>query len=178
MNLTRKLALVFLVVVPSAALAQRASGEERTVGYRRDILPLLSDRCFKCHGPDSATRKAGLRLDREDAATAELDSGAKAIVPGKADGRGLVRRIFSDDSAEMMPPPDSGKHLSATERDVLKHWVQEGAKYEKHWAFVAPVRPPVPNVQQRDLVRNPIDTFVLARLEAEHIKPSPQASKE
>ena len=157
---------------------EHVPGSETSAGYRHDILPILSDRCFKCHGPDSATREAGLRLDRADGATAELDTGAKAIVPGSAAESALVERIMSNDPSEMMPPPESGKHLSDFEKAILKRWVEQGAKYEKHWAFVAPVRPAVPAAKEQELVRNPIDSFVLVRLEAENLKPSPRASKE
>jgi hypothetical protein len=169
----RILVLAAIVLVSCAAGSQ---GSEGPVGYRHDILPVLSDRCFKCHGPDSATREAGLRLDRADSATAKLDSGAKALVPGSAAESALVKRIMSSDPDEMMPPPDSGKFLSDAEKAILKRWVEQGAKYEKHWAFVAPVRPPVPAVKEQELVRNPIDSFVLARLEAEKLKPLPRAS--
>src|SRR6476646_10127610 len=92
--------------------ADFAAAEDAKLGYRHDVLPILSDRCFKCHGPDSASRKAGLRLDRPDAATAILDSGVKAIVPSKPDESELVKRIMSKDPDEQMPPPDSGKVLS------------------------------------------------------------------
>ena len=155
-----------------------ASAEEGKVGYRHDILPILSDRCFKCHGPDSASRQAGLRLDLPQAAMAELDSGAKAIVPGKPAESALIERITSNDPDEMMPPPKSGKVLSDAERAVLRRWIEQGAKYEKHWAFVAPVRPTVPAVKRHEFVQNPIDNFVLARLETEGIDPVPRASKE
>lgn len=161
-----------------AIVARRAPAEEAEIGYRHDILPILSDRCFKCHGPDSASRQAGLRLDRLDAATAELDSGATAIVPGDVAKSAVVARITSTDPDEMMPPPDSGKVLSAAEKDVLRRWIEQGAKYELHWAFVAPVRPAVPDVKRQDLVSNPIDNFVVARLETEGMEPAPQASKE
>src|SRR5262245_46549989 len=148
----------------SAMFASLASADDHTVGYRRDVLPILSDRCFKCHGPDSATRKAGLRLDQSDAAKAALDSGAKAIVPGRPNDSELVKRIMSKDADEMMPPPDSGKVLSDAERAVLRRWIEQGAKYEKHWAFVAPGRPTVPQVKRSDLVQNPIDNFIIAKL--------------
>jgi mono/diheme cytochrome c family protein len=169
---------VIVAIAISAGAARLSSAETKPVGYRRDVLPILSDRCFKCHGPDSAARKAGLRLDRPDAATSELDSGVKAIVPGKPDESALVERIMSKDANEMMPPPDSGKVLSDRERAVLRSWIEQGAKYEKHWAFVAPVRPDVPEVKRHDLVHNPIDNFVLSRLEAEGMGPSPPATKE
>jgi hypothetical protein len=152
--------------------------EEVEISYRRDVLPILSDRCFKCHGPDSASRQGGLRLDLPEAATAELESGARAIVPGKPAESGLVERILSDDPAFAMPPEDSGKTLSATEKELLRRWVESGAEYQPHWAFEAPVRPPVPEVEHTDRVSNPIDAFVLARLEEQGIEPAPRATKE
>src|SRR6187401_1993320 len=133
-----------------AVFAPFVAAADDAVGYRRDILPVLSDRCFKCHGPDSATRKAGLRLDQPDAAKTALDSGATAIVPGKPAESALIERIVSKDADEMMPPADSGKVLSDAERDLLRRWIEQGAKYEKHWAFVAPERPDVPEVKRQD----------------------------
>jgi hypothetical protein len=173
--------LYIVGVVCLAVFASNSPAAENTnnkVGYRRDVLPLLSDRCFKCHGPDSATRKAGLRLDRRDAAMAELDSGVKAIVPGDTAKSALIERITSTDPDIMMPPPDSGKKLSAAEKEVFRRWIDGGAKYELHWAFVAPVRPTVPPVQHSQYVNNPIDAFVVSRLEKEKIEPSPGAAKE
>src|SRR5690349_15643386 len=104
-----KIAPFALTVACLALVAQPGRAEEKKLGYRHDILPILSDRCFKCHGPDSASRQAGLRLDRSDDATAALDSGAKAIVPGDAAKSAVVERIMSTDVDTMMPPPDSGK---------------------------------------------------------------------
>jgi hypothetical protein len=169
-------ALLLLAWVPVAA--GRAAADEPALRYRRDILPLLSDRCFKCHGPDSAAREAGLRLDQREVATAELESGATAIVPGDPAKSALVERIESSDPDIAMPPVDSGKTLSAAEKARLRRWVEQGAEYEPHWAFVAPTRPPVPEIAQGQRVNNPIDAFVLARLDAEGIEPSPRASKE
>ena len=171
-----RLMRVALVSASTISMAARAPAEE--IGYRRDILPLLSDRCFKCHGPDSASREAGLRLDQPEAATAELESGAKAIVPGDVEKSALVERILSDDPDVVMPPADSGKTLSAAEKDLLRRWVEGGAEYQPHWAFVAPLRADVPAVSHANLVNNPIDAFVLARLEAQTMEPAPKASKE
>jgi hypothetical protein len=170
--------LVGLVFVGVTILPRLAAANGTAIGYRHHILPILSDRCFKCHGPDSASRQAGLRLDLPKAATAALDSGATAIVPGKPGDSELVKRIEAKDPDAMMPPPDSGKVLSDSERALLKRWIEQGAKYEKHWAFVAPQRPSVPEVKRTDLIRTPIDNFVLARLETEGIEPSSRASKE
>ena len=155
-----------------------ASADEPTIRYRRDILPVLSDRCFKCHGPDSATREAGLRLDQREVATSELESGVTAIVPGHPAESALIERIESADPDLMMPPVDSGKTLSAAEEATLRRWIAEGAEYEPHWAFAAPVRPPVPQLVNSTHVNNPIDAFVLARLEAEGLEPAAGASKE
>ncbi len=168
------------VVIASLAMFVRPAhaADEQNIGYRHDVLPILSDRCFKCHGPDSAARKAGLRLDQERAATTELESGTTAIVPGNASKSEVVERIMSTDADVMMPPPDSGKVLSAAEKQLLRRWIEQGARYQPHWAFEAPVRPPVPDVAHKDLVRNPIDAFILARLEKENVEPSPPASKE
>lgn len=166
-------AILALLLGAAAAPAE----ETEAPRYRRDILPILSDRCFACHGPDSASREAGLRLDQAEAATAELDSGSHAIVPGDSAASALFERIESTDPAMAMPPVDSGKTLSDTEKALLRRWVEAGAEYEPHWAYVAPQRPAVPDVAHRDLVRNPIDAFVFARLEAEDAEPSKPASK-
>ncbi len=140
------------------------------VRYDRDIRPLLSDRCFKCHGPDAGARKAELRLDQP---------GARAIVPGDVEGSSLWRRINETDPGELMPPPESNKRgLSAEEKELVRRWIAEGAKYEPHWSFVAPVRPGVPQVKDGAWGKNEIDRFVLARLEAEGVAPSPEADPE
>jgi hypothetical protein len=168
------LALVGLLIGASGA----AAADALDVQYRRDILPLLSDRCFKCHGPDSASREAGLRLDQPDVAIAELESGATAIVPGDAAKSALVERIESSDPDMAMPPADSGKTLSAAEKALLRRWVEQGAEYEPHWAFAMPVRPAVPESAHSAAVNNPIDAFIQARLETEQLEPAPRASKE
>src|SRR6188508_353972 len=131
MTAASRLKFACLPLVCFAALTVHAAAVEPKIGYRHDVLPILSDRCFKCHGPDSAARQAGLRLDRAEDATAELDSGTKAIVPGDVAKSELVARITSTDPDVMMPPPDSGKVLSEAEKTVLRRWVADGAKYEK-----------------------------------------------
>ena len=148
------------------------------VKFNRDIRPILSDRCFKCHGPDSQTREAGLRLDRAEAAVAELDSGERAIVPSDLEQSEVVRRIRSTDPDLQMPPPDSGKQLSDREKELLEKWIREGAVYEPHWSFVPPQRPELPSVKNEAWTANPIDRFVLARIEAAGLQPSPEASRE
>jgi hypothetical protein len=154
-----------LLVIAAAALpaAATAAGPD----FNRDIRPILSNRCFKCHGPDEANQEAGLRLDHREAAIQELDSGERAIVPGHADSSELVARIMSDDPALVMPPPHTKVSLSADEKRMLAAWVEAGAAYAPHWAFLPPVKPEPPAVRDEGRVKNPIDRFVLARLEAE-----------
>src|SRR5438876_9677761 len=115
--------------------------------YDRDVRPILSENCFKCHGFDAGARKAGLRLDTAEGAYAKQASGNLAVVPGNLNSSALFARVTS----KTMPPPDSGKKLTAAQFATLKTWIQQGAKYGKHWAFVTPIRPPVPTVS----IRNP-----------------------
>ncbi len=147
------------------------------VAFNRDIVPMLSTKCFACHGPDAPPRKAGLRLDKEGEATSVLPSGETAIIPGNPDASALMKRILSDDPEEQMPPPETGKSLSAKERDLLRQWIAQGAPWEAHWAFIPPALPAAPPVRDGIWPRNPIDNFVLARLEAEDIAPSPEADR-
>jgi uncharacterized protein DUF1553/uncharacterized protein DUF1549/cytochrome c len=142
--------------------------------YGRDVRPILSDRCFVCHGPDEKKRQAGLRLDTFETATAERKSGP-AVVPGAREASEVWRRITNTDPDEHMPPRDSNRRpLSAEEQELVGRWIDEGARYEPHWAFVAPVRPPVPSIA--DGSRNAIDAFVRAKLAEEGVAPSPAAS--
>ncbi|QDU54042.1 PSD1 and planctomycete cytochrome C domain-containing protein [Aeoliella mucimassa] len=143
------------------------------VSYARQVQPLLAARCFACHGPDDA--ESSLALHEQDASRAETDSGMAAIVPGEPDESELVRRIASTDEFERMPP--EGEPLTPDEIALLRQWVAEGAEYEKHWAFLPPEAQPVPEVKQTSWVANPIDAFVLAKLEAAGLEPSPPASK-
>ena len=147
--------------------------------FNRDIRPLLSDRCFKCHGPDKASRKADLRLDQSESAYAERKkSHGHAIVPGKPDQSLLVKRIFSTDEDERMPPQKSNLSLAPEEREKIRRWIAEGAEYQPHWAFIPlPDSVPVAAVKDAAWPRNDIDHFILARLEKEGIKPSPEADK-
>jgi hypothetical protein len=163
-----------------AALAGLSAMPARAIDFNRDVRPILSNNCFKCHGPDAAERKAGLRLDAQEHALKSSESGARAIVPGKPDESELVRRILAGDD-ERMPPPDSNKRLSDAEKTLLKEWVAAGAPWQEHWAFLAPKRPPVPVASpdgaSREWPRNPIDHFILARLQAEKLAPSAEADR-
>ncbi len=145
--------------------------------YNRDIRPILSDKCYSCHGPDEQERQAELRLDVQEDALADRDAGP-AIVGGDKEASLLYQRIATDDASEQMPPADSGKTLSATEIELLGRWIDEGAAWQGHWSFVKPRRPRPPVVRQTARAHNPIDQFVLARLEHEGLQPAPEASKE
>jgi hypothetical protein len=141
------------------------------VDFSRDVRPILSRHCFKCHGFDDKARKAKLRLDLRAEAV------KKAIVPGKPDDSELVRRIFAADDSEVMPPPATKNPLTDAQKLILRRWVAAGAEYQAHWAFVAPKQAPLPKVRQTEWPRNEIDHFVLARLEAEGLTPSPRADR-
>jgi hypothetical protein len=166
------------VAMSALGLATARAEEPRpaAVRFNRDIRPILSDRCFRCHGPDVARRKAKLRLDTPEGARADL-GGRHALVPGDLDASELYRRITSDDDTERMPPPEAGKALSARQVALVRRWIEQGAPWEAHWAFLPPEGPPAASVKDRSWPRNPIDRFVLARLEREGLAPSPEAGR-
>jgi Protein of unknown function (DUF1553)/Protein of unknown function (DUF1549)/Concanavalin A-like lectin/glucanases superfamily/Planctomycete cytochrome C len=158
-------------------LSTAAAAPARPLSYNRDIRPILSENCFNCHGPDSASRKAGLRLDSYEAATAPNKDGFRALIPADAEGSEIIKRALSKDPDEIMPPPETHKELKPDQIELLKRWVNEGAKYEPHWSFIAPVRPALPAVATPDRVKNPIDAFVLATLDSNQLAPSPEADR-
>lgn len=156
--------------------SQRVYAEDREINFNRDVRPILSDKCFQCHGPDEASRKAKLRLDDETAVKAERD-GIVIVRPNDPAGSELVRRILSDDESEIMPPHESGKPLSAKEKRTLQRWIEEGATWSKHWAYEMPVRNDAPSVNDANWPRNWIDKFILSRLEFERLSPSVDADR-
>lgn len=156
----------FLAVCPTSF----AKAEE-TVDFARDVLPILSDRCYACHGPDSAARATDLRLSSQES-TYEL-----AVVPGDAEASELIRRIYADDD-EQMPPPDSNLSLDDEDRALLRRWVDQGAEFSSHWAFVAPTRPALPALQLADWPRGELDYLILDRLRREQLEPSQEADRE
>jgi len=163
-------------VVP-VAKSGHAEDKEAPINFNRDIKPILSERCFKCHGPDAAVVSAGLRLDSFEQATKDRD-GRKAIVPGKPESSLLWQRISNPDRDMQMPPKDAGvPELSDAQRQLLKRWISEGAKYQNHWSLVPPVKPPLPAVSNPSWVKNPIDRFVMARLDQVHLKPEIEADR-
>jgi len=166
--------LVFAISVPLAAgpYPPAAAAADERLEYNRDVRPILADKCFACHGPDSAAREADLRLDQSEAA---IDYGA--IVPGDPESSALIDRIFADDPDLIMPPAKAHKTLSAEEKETLRRWIEQGAEYEPHWSFIPPQRPTPPAVQHAPWVRNPIDSFILARLESCGLTPAPEADR-
>ncbi len=145
--------------------------------FNRDVRPLLSDRCFACHGPDHEDRQAGLRLDDRAVAVAALESGATAIVPGDVAASAVVARIMSTDPDLVMPPPHVGKPITPPEADVLRRWIAQGAEYRGHWAFARVERPAPPAVAAAAWPKTPVDRFILARLEQENLAPNPPAER-
>ena len=163
---------MFFVLLPSVLAAADA------IEFNRDIRPILSNHCFACHGPDSATREAGLRLDQREAATQAAESGRRPIVPGDVGASDLIRRITTENEDERMPPVDGPKPLNAKQIATLKAWIEQGAEYQLHWSFVPAKRPVVPRVSDADWPRNNIDRFVLSKLEREGLKPAAEATRE
>jgi hypothetical protein len=147
------------------------------VEFNRDVRPILSNNCFQCHGPDKAKRKAGLRFDIEDGPFADLGDGRRAITRGDAARSLMVQRISAAEAGRRMPPTATGKTLSERQIALIRRWIEQGAKWQKHWSLLLPARPPLPEVQHGEWVRNPIDVFVLARLESEGLGPSTEADR-
>ena len=157
--------LLPIVFIHSSCLAN-------ILDFNRDVRPILSENCFYCHGVVGNKREAGLRLDiREDALASD------AFVPGDLNASELFYRIHSDDKDEVMPPPESNRVLSAQQKKILEQWIKEGAKYEEHWSFVAAKKQSPPKVQKTNWVRNPVDSFVLSKMEENKISPNPEADK-
>ncbi len=162
---------VLVVAILAAGFASAAP-----VSFNRDIRPIMSDTCFRCHGPDKGARMAGLRLDIREEALKPKKAGTP-IVPGDPDHSVIIQRIFETSPARIMPPEYAHKILTAAQKDTVRRWVAEGAKYEGHWAY-QPVKPPaVPEVSAGAPVVNPIDAFVQARLAREGLQPSPEADR-
>ncbi len=146
------------------------------VDFQREVRPILSDNCFQCHGPDKDTRMAGLRLDVKEGAFAQRKNGTP-VTSGKLEESLVYQRITVADTARRMPPESAHKTLTPKQIEVIAKWIQEGAKWQDHWAFIAPTRAEPPAVQSREWVRNPIDQFILAKLEAVGLQPAPEADR-
>jgi len=175
--ITRSVVLVFSVLVWNRVLpAQQASTAAANVDFQRQVRPILSDNCFLCHGPDEATRMVGLRLDTQEGAFEKRKSG-EVIVRGNPNGSLLYQRITAKDAAQRMPPEFSHKVLTDDQKKVLKEWIEQGAAWKQHWSFVPVTRPPLPVVKGQSWLKNPIDAFILAKLEVSGLQPSTEADK-
>ena len=164
---------VGLLALGTAAASASENGPSG-VRFNRDIRPILSDKCFQCHGPDSQSRKGDLRLDRFES-DGESQGAESVIVAGDPDASEILRRIESRNPAERMPPDAADRHLSSDEMQKIRNWLEQDGKYENHWAFIRPERPSVPTVTRVDWPKNPIDNFVLKRLENEKLSVSNRA---
>lgn len=175
---TRSIFLWCALISGSVATCQANAAESpaEILSWRRHVRPILADKCFHCHGSDAAQRKADLRLDDEKSVLQDRN-GTVVVSPGHPERSELVRRILSTDNAERMPPVESERQLSAAEKEILSRWIEQGARYEKHWAFDPPKRPTVPAVRDPIETRNPVDLFILARLEEAGLPPTAQADR-
>jgi hypothetical protein len=182
---TVKLRALSLFFLPSLAIGClvawqapviQAADKAATANFSRDVLPILSDNCFTCHGPDESKRKAHLRLDTKEGVFADR-GGYRVVVPGKSTESMLYQKISAADETMRMPPSFSGRTLTPAQIETIKRWIDEGAVWDEHWAYVAPKRPPVPEVKDKSWPRNAIDNFILARLESEGLRPSPEADR-
>ena len=177
----KRMALLSVFAAALAAVAAvgpvvAADHAAEPVVFNRDIRPILSDKCFACHGPDESKRLSALRLDTEEGFRADL-GGRFAVVPGKPHESELISRVTTDDAARRMPPVYAGKNLSASEIELLERWVREGAEWQQHWSFLPPRRARIPQVEPKDWAKNDIDSFVLARLKKEGLPHAPKADR-
>ena len=145
------------------------------INFNRDVLPILSDKCFHCHGPDDSHRKAKLRLDSFEGATRPFKKKKVAIAPGKPEESLVYKLIVTDDEDDIMPPKETGKNLTSKEKEIIYKWIKSGAKYEKHWAFVKPKKAKLPVVKNSSWPKEHIDHYVLANLEKRALKPAGKA---
>ncbi len=163
---------LFLLTAFAVEQGAATAGEGVRLEYNRDVRPILAENCFACHGPDSAARKADLRLDKREAAIQ-----AGAIAPGDIESSELIARINAADPKEVMPPAATTKTLSQKQKDVLKQWIASGAPYQLHWSLIPVARAQRPRLKSRSWVRNPIDEFILAKLEESGLEPAPEADR-
>lgn len=170
----RELLTLALFIVAFSVLA--APAPKSAVDFNREVLPILSENCFQCHGPDEKTREAKLRLDTKDGL---LRAQKPMVLPGKSSQSELLKRLVTKNRDEVMPPPKSKKTLASAQIDTVRRWIDSGASYATHWAFTPPLRPTVPTISKSQApIRNAIDAFIRARLEKEGLRPSPEAQRE
>ncbi len=161
----------------SAKMATAALALPDKVTFNAHVQPILSEYCYHCHGPDSGSRKAELRLDRAEFAFKKLKNGQPPIIKGQGAASEVVKRMRHKDPKEVMPPPEVHKEMPARDIALLEKWINQGANYEEHWSFLPPKKSPVPAVRNTAWPRNPVDSFLLARLEKEGLSPAAEADK-
>ena len=164
-------------VLAFTGFAEGAKSKGPSIDFNTQIRPILTENCFKCHGPDDGARKAKLRLDIRNEALKPAKDGKLAIVAGSPEKSELISRVTTADEDDRMPPIKTGKNLSPAQIESLRRWIAQGAPYATHWSYVKPVRPQLPEVKNKRWIRNAIDHFILARLEREGLKPSPEADR-
>ena len=171
--------LIWFIILLLSITHQGSQLNAEEINFSKQILPLLSNNCFECHGPDKAERKAGLRLDTHEGAKMELKSGFSALVPGESSESEMYMRIISDDPEEVMPPPEFGKNLTDDQKELIKKWIESGGEWGKHWSFEKPVKEVLPPISNHDWKpKNSIDSFIHSKLKAEGMQPEEEASKE
>jgi hypothetical protein len=167
-----------VLVLSSLSRAQEvAKPGAAPIKFNRHIRPILAENCLACHGPDPGARKAGMRLDIEEGLFGDRKKGGKAVVKGDPKASLMYQRITTTDEDDLMPPPDSHKKLTPEQKELVRRWIEQGAPYEAHWAFIPATRPAIPVLKDKQWLRNPIDAFVLARLEQAGLKPAPEADR-
>ena len=177
MNVGRAfLCILAICLLAGGAYAADAAAIPDRIDFNRDVRPILSDNCYFCHGPDRNKRKADLRLDTKDGIFSHIKD-AITVVPGKPDQSELFRRVTASNPGERMPDPKSNKRLSDHDIAILKKWIEQGAPWQGHWAYLKPTRPPVPDVKENGFVRNPIDNFIDAKLDDAGLHPAPSADR-
>jgi hypothetical protein len=179
-RLLTTLGVVWLMGGLSAGSLPAWGKDSAQVDYNRDVRPILAENCFLCHGHDPGTRQAGLRLDTEQGARAALESDASqhAIVPGEPAQSLALARVLSADASEQMPPPESNRHLTGEQKEILRRWIEQGAEYQSHWSLVTPQAAAIPQAANRDWGQNDIDAFVLQGMQTQGLQPNPRTDKE
>jgi Protein of unknown function (DUF1549)/Protein of unknown function (DUF1553)/Planctomycete cytochrome C len=178
----RSVLLGLIVLAPLAFAARVTPAESRTsvpqtIDFNRDIRPILADNCYACHGPDKNKRKAHLRLDTKDGLFAGKDGSPGPVVPRKPEESELYRRLITPDANERMPEPKSGKRLAPKQISLIKRWIEQGASWKGHWAYIPPVRPALPAEESSGFVRNAVDRFIVAKLRDAGLQPSSEADR-
>ena len=168
--------LILFCTVTVVLLWSPSGADGQTVDFQREVRPILADNCFRCHGPDESSRQVRLRLDTEEGAFAERPNG-QPVVPGDPSSSLLYQRVTHDNQRLRMPPVAANKTLTDEQIDILERWIAQGASWDQHWAFKAVTKSVLPAVSNESWVRNPVDQFILAELDATGLEPAPEADK-